>query len=114
MRNLIHTCNEIALREGIPLIVSVANTDGHMVPHPAVRVDPAQAGTRVLTLSTDAGLVRGTVRVDGALRPAVGREAFHVGQAGALAFIAHLAGRQGVWSTRVGLTGILRNYGFYG
>ena len=77
-----------------------------MVPHPAVGIDATQAGTRVLTLSTDAGLVRGTVGVYDTLRPAVGRGADHFRQAGALASFPNSSGRVGVGSTRIRITGI--------
>ena len=73
-----------------------------MVPHLAPGVHPAQAGTRVLTLAVDAGLVRGAVGVDDTLRPAVGRGADHFRQAGALATVADGSWWVGVGSTRVG------------
>ena len=58
-----------------------------MVSDSAVGIDAAEARTRVLALSADAGLVRRTVRVDNTLWAAVWREAFHVWEAGALALI---------------------------
>ena len=80
-----------------------------MVAHIAVGVDTAQARTRVLALSVDAGLVRWTVRVDHTLWPAVGRRANHLWQAGALALAIKLSGRVRIWTTRVGDAWILFN-----
>jgi hypothetical protein len=62
-----------AAGERIPSVAWIAHTDGHMVAHATSCIDAAQAGTRVLTLLIDAGLVWGTVRVDEALGAAVGR-----------------------------------------
>ena len=58
-----------------------------MVSDSAVGIDSTQSRTRILALSADAGLVRRTVRVDDTLWAAVGREALHVWEAGALALI---------------------------
>ena len=77
-----------------------------MVSHAAVSIYATQTRTWVLTLAVDAGLVRGAVRVDRALRPAVGRGADHFGQAGALATVADGSGWVGIRSTRVWLTWI--------
>ena len=85
-----------------------------MVPHPAVGIDTTQAGTRVLTLSTDAGLVRGTVRVNITFGPAVGRGADHFRQAGALASVPNGSGWVGVGSTGVWLARIFRHNWFNG
>jgi hypothetical protein len=84
----------------------VANADGNMVPDAAVGIDSAQAGTGVLTLAPDARLVRGAVRVDHTLGPAVGRRANHFREAGALAATGHIPWRVGVWPTGVWHTGV--------
>ena len=80
-----------------------------MVAHIAVGVDTAQARTRVLALSVDAGLVRRTVRVDHTLWPAVGRRANHLWQAGALATVSDGSWRIAVGSARVGIARITFN-----
>ena len=77
----------VALRERIADEALVTDTDWHMVSNSAVGIDAAEARTRVLAFSADAGLVRRTVRVDNTLWAAVWREAFHVWEAGALALI---------------------------
>ena len=74
------TGRPVALREGIADKAGQTNADGNVISHVALGVDPAQAGTRVLTLAVDAGLVRGAVGVDDTLRPAVGRGADHFRQ----------------------------------
>ena len=75
-----------------------------MVAHIAVGVDTAEARTRVLALSVDAGLVRWTVRVDHTLRAAVGWRANHLWEAGALATVSDGSWRIAVGSTWVGIT----------
>jgi hypothetical protein len=84
----------------------VANADGNMVPDAAVGIDSAQAGTGVLTLSPNARLVRGAVRVDHTLGPAVGRRANHVREAGALAAVPDHPGRVAVGPAGVRVAGI--------
>ena len=80
-----------------------------MVSNSAVGIDAAEARTRVLALSVDAGLVRWTVRVDHTLRPAVGRRANHLWQAGALAAVSDGSWRIAVGSARVGIARITFN-----
>ena len=78
-----------------------------MVAHAAIRIDAACAGTGVNTVLIQAGLIRGTVVIDDTFGPTVGRGAQHAGQAGAVtAAVARVAGRVGVRTTRVGLTGV--------
>ena len=60
------------MAEGVSNIALVTYADGNVVPHTAVGVDPTKARTRILALAPDASLVRGAVRVDHALRSAVG------------------------------------------
>ena len=71
------TCDPVASAEGISLITLVADTNRHVVPDPAVGIDATQSRTRILTLSVDAGLVRGTVRVDHTFWSAVWWRAYH-------------------------------------
>jgi hypothetical protein len=78
-----------------------------MVPHTAVCIDSTQAGARILAFPIDAGLVLGTVRVDGALWATVGRRANHVRQAGALAPLANDTRRIAVGSAGIGVARIL-------
>ena len=98
-----------ALRKRVSNISLVADTNGNMVSDSAVGIDAAEARTRVLALSADAGLVRRTVRVDDTLRAAVWRRANHLWQAGALALAIKLSGRVRIWTTRVGDAWILFN-----
>ena len=60
------------MAEGVSNIALVADADWNVVPYTAVGVDPTKARTRILALAPDASLVRGAVRVDHALRSAVG------------------------------------------
>lgn len=85
-----------------------------MVADTAVCVDAAEAGARVLALSVDTGAVLRALRVDHALRPAVGRRPDHVGQAGAVAGAAQVAGRVGVGPAGVRVTRVLHNDGGHG
>ena len=80
-----------------------------MVSNSAVGIDAAEARTRVLALSVDAGLIGGTVRIDDALWPAVGRRANHLRQAGAAALTANVPRRVAVGPTRVGHTRVLHD-----
>jgi hypothetical protein len=81
-----------------------------MVAHTAVGIDSTQARTGILTFPVDAGLVLGTVRVDGALRPTVGGRANHVRQAGALTPLADDTRWIAVGPAGVGIAGVLRNH----
>ena len=54
------------------MVSLVADTNRHMVPDPTVSIDATKTGTRVLTLSGDAGQLLGAVRVDHTLRATVG------------------------------------------
>ena len=73
------TCNRVALRERVSLVIPQAHTNGHMIPHTALRIDAAQPGARILTLAADARPVQRTVIVDGTFGTAVWRGAEHVG-----------------------------------
>lgn len=75
-----------------------------MVTNATICVLAAKAGTRVLALAAEACFVLGTVRVDIALGPTIGRGADHAGHAGALTLVSSVDGGQGVGATRVGDT----------
>ena len=66
------TCDSVASVKGISLVSLVADTNRHMIPDPTVGIDATETGTRVLTLSGDAGQLLGAVRVDHTLRATVG------------------------------------------
>ena len=87
----------------------MALAHGVVVAHAALRVDPAGAGARVRALGVDAGLVRGTVVVETALRTtADGRVTLVVLDTGTHGSVPlHLA--LGVGTTGGGVAGIL-NY----
>ena len=71
------TCRTHTAGERIAHVALVANTDGHVIAHAALRIDPAQARAGVATLALRAGLVWRTVGVDHALGSTVGRGADH-------------------------------------
>ena len=104
----------VAAGEGVPDVSLVADAQGHVVADTAVCVDAAEAGARVLALSVDTGAVLRALRVDHALRPAVGGRPDHVGQAGAVAGAAQVAGRVGVGPAGVRVTRVLHNDGGHG
>ena len=104
----------VAAREGVPDVSLVTDAQGHVVADTAVCVDAAEAGTRVLTLSVDTGAVLGTLRVDHALGPAVGRRPDHVGEASAVARATQVAGRVGVGPAGIRVTWVLHNDGGHG
>ena len=79
---------EPAAGERVPNVSLVTDADGDMAPHATVGIDTTDAGTGVLALAVDAGPVLGAVGVDDTLRPAVGRSADHLPQAGTLAPVA--------------------------
>ena len=56
--------------EGIALISLIAGAGGYVVDDLALGIDAAQTRARVHALQVLAGLVRGTVGIDGTLRPA--------------------------------------------
>ena len=95
---------EITTGEWIPNISLVANTDGNMIPDPAVGIDATQAGTGILALAVDTRLVGWTIGIDDAFRSAVGRRSNHFRQAGAIASVPNSSGRIGVGSTGIGIT----------
>ena len=64
---------EITTGEWISNVSLVAHTDGYMIPDPAVGIDATQAGTGILALSVDTGLIRWTIGVDDTFWSAVGR-----------------------------------------
>ena len=101
---------QAATGKWVPNISLVTNTDGNMIPDPAVGIDPTEARAGVLTLSVDAGSVSGTVVVDLTLRPAVGRRSQHLRQAVTLTPGSHHSGRFAVWSTGVGIAGVLYHH----
>ena len=78
-----------ALAEGVTNVALVADADGHMVTDAAVGVDSTKTRTGVLALAPDASLVRGAVRVDHTLRPAVWRGPNHFRQTGTLASVTN-------------------------
>ena len=102
------TCWSVAGGEWITHIPLVTDTDRNMVPDRTVRVDAAQAGTRILALAVDTGLVLRTVRVDDALGTAVGRRADHFWQTRALATVADNSWWVGVGPAGVGVARIIR------
>ena len=84
-----------------------------MVPDPADCIHTTKTWTGVLTFTGDAGFVRRAVRVQVALRPAVGWRADHVRQAFALALgssIIPIDGGLGVWTAGIGIAGVLFNH----
>lgn len=74
-----------------------------MVPDPAVGIDAAQTGARVLALSGDASKLLGAVRVDHTLRSAVGGSAHHVWLTVADTAVSNCPRGQRVAATRVGI-----------
>jgi hypothetical protein len=94
------------LAEGITNVALVADTDGDMVPDTAVGVLPTETRTEVLALPSDAGLVKGAVRVDHTLRSTVGWGTNHFRQAGALALSTNVSCRMRIWTAGVGVTGV--------
>ena len=99
----------VATSERITNISIVANAERQMISDITTSIDPTQTRTRVLALSVDAGLIGGTVRIDDALWPAVGRRANHLRQAGAAALTANVPRRVAVGSAGVGVTWVRNN-----
>ena len=95
-----------ATDKGVPSVSLVTDTDGNVIPDPAVGIDPTEAGAGVLTLSVDAGSVSRTVVVDLTLRPTVGRRSQHLRQTVTLTPGPHHSGRFAVRSTGVRLAGV--------
>jgi hypothetical protein len=83
-----------------------------MVPHPAVGIHTTEARTGVLAFSVDARSVCGAVCIDQTLRSAIGWASNHLRQAGALTAVSNLPRRIAVWTTRVGVTGIICHHRF--
>ena len=99
------------LTEWISDVALVADADGHMVSHVAICVYTTEARAWVLALSSDASLVRGAVRVDDTLWPAVGWGADHIWEARTLAALANHPGWVAVWTTwiRIAWVNIFNN-----
>ena len=102
--------NSIASIEGISLVSLVADTNGHMVPDPAVGIDATEARAGILALSGDASKFLGAVGVDNTLRSAVRRRSDHFSHACAATIPPIISGRQAVWTTRIGITGVFLNH----
>ena len=64
--------NPATVSEGIPGVASRTSAYGLVVLHHTLRVGSTRAGARVDTFFVEASLVAGALRIDGALRPAVG------------------------------------------
>ena len=97
----------VAAGEWVSNVSLVTNAQRHVIPHTAVGIDTTEAGTGVLTLSVDASLVLGTLRVDDTLWSAVWRLANHVRETRAVTRAPEVAGRIGVGTTGVRVTRIL-------
>ena len=78
--------------------------DWNMVSHITIGIYTAEARAWVLTLASDASLVRGAVRVDDTLRAAVGWRADHVWEARTLAALTNYARWVAVWTTWIRIT----------
>lgn len=102
-------CDSVASVKGISLVSLVADTNRHMIPDPTVGIDATETGTRVLTLSGDAGQLLGAVRVDHTLRATVRGRANHLGHTGAPTLTTNIPWRECVWSTWVGVARVLLN-----
>ena len=89
-----------------------ADTLRNMVPHPAVGIHTTEARTGDLAFSVDARSVCGAVCIDQTLRSAIGWASNHLRQAGALTAGSNLPRRIAVWTTRVGVTGIICHHRF--
>ena len=100
----------VAAGEWVSNVSLVTDAERHMIPDIAVGIDTAEAGTGVLTLSVDAGLVLGALRVDNTLWPAVWRLANHVRQTRALTRAPQVAGRIGVGAAGVRVTRIFYDH----
>ena len=86
-----------------------------MIANPAVSVNTAKTRAWVLAFAIDAGPVRGTVRVDVALRSAVRRGAYHLRLATAFASVADSSWKVRIWPARIWIAGInFFDYRLYG
>ena len=92
------------MTKGISDVALVTDADWHMVSHVTIGIDTTEAGAWVLTLASDASLVRGAVRVDDTLWPAVGRGADHVWEARTLTALTNYPRWVAVWTTWIRIT----------
>ena len=92
------------MTKGISDIALVTDADWNMVPHVTIGIDTAEARAWVLTLASDASLVRGAVRVDDTLWAAVGWGADHLGEARTLAALSYYSRWIAIWTTGVWIT----------
>ena len=106
------TAWSVTLSKRIAYESLVADTLRNMVPHPAVGIDATKTRAWILALSGDARSVCGAVCIDQTLRSAIGWASNHLRQAGALTAVSNLPRRIAVWTTRVGVTGIIRHHRF--
>ena len=92
------------LTEGISDVALVTDADWHMVSHATISIDTTEARAWVLALASDASLVRGAVRVDDTLWPAVGWGADHIWEARTLAALTNYPRWVAVWTAWIRIT----------
>ena len=92
------------MTKGISDVALVTDADRNMVSHITIGIDTAEARAGVLTLASDASLVRGAVRVDDTLWAAVGWGANHIWEARTLAALTNYPRWVAVWTTWIRIT----------
>ena len=92
------------MTKGISDVALVTYADWNMVSHITIGINTAEARAWVLTLASDASLVRGAVRVDDTLWPAVGWGANHIWEARTLAALTNYTRWVAVWTTWIRIT----------
>ena len=103
------TCWSVATGKWITNESLVANTQWDVVADSAVCVGATQPRTGVNALLVSASQLRGAVRVELALWPAVRRLAYHAGLARAVTAVTVVPRRVGVGPTGVGVAGVFFN-----
>ena len=104
---IILTCDASTLREGISLVSLITDANWNMVPNPTCCMDATQPRARVKTFLVFASQRCWTVIVKDALRMAVWGTANHIWLAGAVTAIPLSSWGIRIWSTWVGVAGVL-------
>ena len=89
------------------MVALVTDADRNMISHPACGMDATQTRAGVNTSLTFTSKLDGAVVVENALRAAVWRTADHVWLAGAVTAIPLSSWGIRIWSTGVGVAGVL-------
>lgn len=112
-KNVILTCDQSALGEGISLVSPVADTYWNVVPDTTGCIDATEARTGIHTSLASTGLVSWTVNVYNALRAAVWRRTSHIWLTGAVTAVSISSWRISIWTTGVGVAGVFFYNCFY-